>query len=46
MDSAKVEVDFMKLKGGEQKGTGFITEERQIEAPAEPEPKCLNGGKH
>lgn len=33
INSAKVEVDFMKMRG--DKGTGFIPE-KQIEAPAEP----------
>jgi hypothetical protein len=32
VDSAKVEVDFMKLRGEGGKGTGFVPEEKQIEA--------------
>lgn len=47
VDSAKVEVDFMKLKGDVQ-GTGFISEEKQITAPAEPEKPRIgkNGSGH
>jgi hypothetical protein len=36
VESAKVEVDFMKVRGDTGNGTGFIPEEKQIEAPGTP----------
>jgi len=36
INSAKVEVDFMRMRGEGSKGTGFIPEEKQIEAPGMP----------
>lgn len=36
INSAKVEVDFMRMRGDDSKGTGFIPEEKQIEAPGTP----------
>ena len=36
INSAKVEVDFMRMRGDDSKGTGFIPEEKQIEAPGAP----------
>lgn len=36
VESAKVEVDFMKMRGEGLKGTGFIPEEKLIEAPGTP----------
>lgn len=36
VDSARVEVDFMKVRGDTGNGTGFIPEEKQITAPGTP----------
>lgn len=36
VESAKVEVDFIKVRGDTGKGTGFIPEDKQIEAPGSP----------
>lgn len=36
VDSARVEVDFMKVRGETGNGTGFIPEEKQITAPGTP----------
>lgn len=41
INSAKVEVDFMRMRGDNAKGTGFIQEEKQIEGPAEPVAKLV-----
>lgn len=45
INSAKVEVDFMKMRGGDGlKGTGFIPEEKQIAAPGTPAaPRLVKG---
>ena len=44
INSAKVEVDFMRMRGEGSKGTGFIPEERQIEEPATPgQPRLVKG---
>jgi len=36
INSAKVEVDFMRMRGESGKGTGFIPEEKEIAAPGTP----------
>ncbi len=36
INSAKVEVDFMRMRGDDSAGTGFIPEEKQIAAPGQP----------
>ena len=36
VDSARVEVDFMKVRGDTGNGTGFIPKEKQIAAPGQP----------
>lgn len=36
INSAKVEVDFMRMRGEDSKGTGFIPEEKEIPAPGTP----------
>lgn len=44
INSAKVEVDFMKVSGAGGKGSGFIPTEKQIEAPAAPaQPRLVRG---
>lgn len=45
INSAKVEVDFMKMRGDHIKGSGFIPEEKLIEAPREPGAPRLVAGK-
>lgn len=43
INSAKVEVDFLKLHGASQ-GSGFIPTEKQIEGPAGPaQPRLVKG---
>ena len=36
INSAKAEIDFLRLRGEGCQGTGFIPEEKQIEAPGTP----------
>jgi hypothetical protein len=43
INSARVEVDFMKMRGEGVKGTGFIPEEKQIEGPQEPGVRLVKG---
>ena len=42
INSAKVEVDFMRMRGDDSKGTGFIPEEKQIEGPVG-QPRLVKG---
>jgi len=42
INSAKVEVDFMRMRGDGSKGTGFIPEEKEV--PALPgQPRLIKG---
>ena len=44
INSAKVEVEFMRMRGEGAQGTGFIPEEKQIEGPVGPSvPRLVKG---
>lgn len=44
INSAKVEVDFMRMRGDDSAGTGFIPEEKQITGPTVPgQPRLVSG---
>jgi hypothetical protein len=43
INSAKVEVDFLKVHGAQNAGSGFIPTEKQIEGPAAAQPRLVKG---